>query len=188
MSCDGYSAVNVTAEQVLAIMPFAKKRVANFLDHLNKYMLAYEINTPARQAAFLAQIALESGELQYVREIASGAAYDTGKLAARLGNTPEADGDGQKFRGRGLIQVTGANNYKLCGDALNLNLLDTPELLEQPAYAVQSACWFWASRGLNALADKHEFQVITKKINGGLNHYAERCVYWERAREALGDA
>jgi putative chitinase len=121
-----------------------------------------------------------------VRELASGAAYDTGRLAARLGNTPEDDGDGEKYRGRGLIQITGTDNYRRCGIALGVDLLAQPELLETPDLAVKSACWFWSTKELSTLADKGEFQTITKRINGGLNHYVQRCEYWERAKQVLG--
>lgn len=175
----------ISREQLLEIMPFAKTRVDTFLNALNKYMPAYGIDTPARVAAFLAQIALESGELRYVKEIASGEAYDTGTLATRLGNTPAADGDGQRYKGRGLIQITGLSNYKLLSDAIGEDLVAAPEKLETPDLAVQSACWFWSTRNLSALADKGDFQTITRKINGGLNHYTERCVYWGRAKEVL---
>src|SRR3990167_10770471 len=140
----------ITREQLLKIMPFAKARVDLFLDALRRAMEEFKINTPARQAAFLAQIAHESAELRYVRELASGEAYDTGRLAERLGNTPEDDDDGERYKGRGLIQITGTRNYRACGEALGLDLLAKPELLEQPGLAARSAAWFWVKgAGLN---------------------------------------
>jgi len=107
-------------QQLQTIMP-AAKRALLFLDPLNAAMAEFSINTPARQAMFLAQVGHESGQLNFLKELASGAAYDTGKLAARLGNTPEADGDGQRYKGRGLIQITGTRNYLLCLIALDVD-------------------------------------------------------------------
>lgn len=167
------------------IMPNAGNRAALFLQPLNDAMTEFGIDTPQRQAAFLAQLAHESGSLRYVRELASGDAYDTGRLAERLGNTPEADGDGQRYRGRGLIQITGTGNYRACGLALGLDLLAHPELLEQPVNACRSAGWFWQTHGLNALADAGDFERITRKINGGLNGQADRLAFYQRATEVL---
>jgi putative chitinase len=167
------------------IVPLAGSRAAKFIEPLNAAMLEFEIFTPKRQAAFIAQIAHESGSFFYVRELASGAAYDTGRLAERLGNTPEDDGDGEFYRGRGLIQITGHRNYLLCGLALDLDLLAHPELLEQPVPACRSAAWFWHNNGLNDLADRYEFQRITKRINGGLNGQAERLAFYETALRVL---
>ena len=133
--------MQITEQQLRQIMPLARGRAAVFLPYLNAAMTRRQINTPRRAAAFLAQIGHESGQLLYVRELASGAAYDTGTLAARLGNTPAADGDGQRYRGRGLIQVTGRSNYRSCSLALfgDERLLQRPELLEQPEWAAESA-------------------------------------------------
>lgn len=175
----------ITLDQLRQIIPFAGPRAAVFVVPINEAMDEFGIDAPARQAAFIAQIAHESGSLRYVRELASGEAYDTGRLAERLGNTPEADGDGQRYRGRGLIQITGASNYRACGLALGLDLLANPELLEQPNHACRSAAWFWGSRGLNALADAGDFERITRKINGGLNGLADRLAFYQRASEVL---
>lgn len=178
----------ITMAQLQKIAPAAAKRCEKFLPWLNQYMEEYGINTHKRQCAFLAQLAHESGQFLYARELGNDAyleKYDTGPIAARLGNTPADDGDGQKYRGRGLIQITGRDNYRQCGQALGLDLLATPELLEQPQWAVASACWFWTSRGLNALADKGLFLGITKRINGGTNGHAERVAFWERAKRVL---
>lgn len=184
--------MQITLAQLQQIMPNAKDRLAKFLPHLNKYMAEYGIDTPKRAAAFLAQLAHESGEFRYVRELGSDAyleKYDTGPIAARLGNTPADDGDGQKYRGRGLIQITGADNYRRCGKALGLDLIDKPELLEQPEWAVASACWFWSAyKGLNKLADIDRFTGITRIINGGTNGLLDRKKYWGRARSVLGIA
>jgi putative chitinase len=170
-----------TLETLRQIMPYAGAKAAVFLSPLNAAMDEFGISVnPARQAAFLAQIAHESGSLRYVREIASGAAYEG---RADLGNTEP--GDGVRFKGRGLIQITGRANYQACGDALGLDLIAAPVLLEQPDNACRSAGWFWQSRGLNELADAGQFERITKRINGGLNGQADRLAYFNRALEVL---
>ena len=166
---------------LLKIMPHAKSRVQDFLEPLNAAMREFHINTPVRQAAFLAQIANESGELRYVKEIASGAAYEGRK---DLGNTQP--GDGMRYKGRGLIQITGRNNYAECGKAMGVDLITNPELLETNDLACRSAAWFWASRGLNDLADKGDFYRITKRINGGTNGLKERQAYYAKAMLFLG--
>lgn len=170
------------------VMPLIGARAETFVQPINDAMEIHEINTSQRQAAFLAQLAHESGEFRYMRELASGQAYDTGPLAKRLGNTPEADGDGQKYKGRGPIQITGRDNYQSCSMALygDERLLDMPELLEQPFDGCMAAGWFWQSRGLNELADKGDFVAITRRINGGINGIKEREMYHRRAKEALG--
>ena len=103
----------ITKEQLKKVMPTASNsNIEKYLPFLNEWMPHYGIKTPQRICHFISQIAHESGSLVYNKEIASGKAYDTGKLAERLGNTPEADGDGQKYKGRGLIQITGSSNYR----------------------------------------------------------------------------
>jgi len=102
---------------------------------------------------------------------------------ADLGNT--VAGDGSKYRGRGLIQIAGRANYAACGEALGIDLINHPELLEQPQYACLSAVWFWATKGLNTLADAGEFNIITRWIKGGLNGLADRLKLWAKAREVL---
>lgn len=166
--------------QLITIMPFARKRAAAFLDPLNAAMLEFGITTPARQASFLAQIGHESGQLQYVKELASGDAYEMRK---DLGNT--WPGDGRRYKGRGLIQITGRANYAACGAALGLNLIDLPELLEQPVNACRSAGWFWKARGLNELADVGDQVRVTRRINGGTNGLADRLALFEVAQRVL---
>jgi len=180
----------ITLPQLIQVMPGARLRAGIFLASLNEAAAHHQITTPNRIAAFLAQIGHESGELRYVRELGSDqylSKYDTGTLAARLGNTPEADGDGQKYRGRGLIQITGRRNYLACSQALfgDERLLQQPELLEQPQWACESAAWFWQSNGLNELADKDQFTTITRRINGGLNGLENRMQVWARAKAVL---
>jgi len=172
----------LTLDQLRKCIPYAGPRAAQFHPHLVAAMTEYGIDTPMRQAAFLAQIAHESGSLRYVREIASGQAYEGRK---DLGNTQP--GDGQRYKGRGLIQITGRANYKQCSQALFADdrLLDTPSLLEEPVEACRSAAWFWQSRNLNPLADTGAFRAITRIINGGYNGYADRLDYYERAKAVL---
>ena len=141
----------------------------------------FGIDTPQRQAAFLAQIAHESGELHYVRELATGQEYEG---RTDLGNTQP--GDGIKFKGRGLIQLTGRLNYARAGAALILPLVDHPELLEEPVNASRVSGWFWQTHGLNELADAYDFVGCTRRINGGTNGLAQRQQYYERAKSALG--
>lgn len=181
----------ITLAQLTQIMPGARLRAGIFLPALNVACARFEINTARRIAAFLAQIAHESGELRYVRELGSDqylSQYDTGALAARLGNSPEADGDGQKYRGRGLIQVTGRRNYRACSQGVfgDERLLLHPQLLEQAQWACESAAWFWQSNGLNELADKEQFRAITRRINGGFNGLEDRLRLWARAQVVLG--
>lgn len=171
----------ISTTQLQAVFTHAGERLATFVQPLNETMVRFAISTPLRQAAFLAQIAHESGELQYLRELADGSAYE-GRLD--LGNTEP--GDGMRFPGRGLLQVTGRLNYERCGTMLNLPLLQHPELLEIPQNAALSAGWFWAGHGLNTLADQNAFAAITRAINGGYHGMDERIRYWLRAREALG--
>lgn len=174
----------ITPDILRRIMPLAGRRADTYAAHLAAAMAEYEIATPARAAAFIAQVAHESGQLLYVRELASGRAYE---WRADLGNTQA--GDGPRFRGRGLIQITGRSNYKRAGAALygdSTRLLERPELLEEPEAACRSAAWFWWSARLNPLADAGRFEAITRRINGGLNGQAERLAFWARAKEVLG--
>ncbi|MHC8298225.1 glycoside hydrolase family 19 protein [Pseudomonas sp. ZS1P83] len=182
--------MSLTSAQLQQIFPNARPQAGVFISALNTAMAHRNINTPKRVAAFLAQVGHESGQLQYVRELGSNqylGKYDTGSLAALLGNTPEPDGDGQKYRGRGLIQITGRNNYRQCSLGLfgDDRLLFLPELLEQPQWAAESAAWFWEQNGFNELADRDQFNSITRRINGGLNGLQDRLQLWARARAVL---
>ena len=180
--------MSITQQQLQQILPNAGQTAGVFVPVLNTAMVRFQIVGTKRIAAFIAQIGHESGQFRYVRELGSDqylSKYDTGSLAKRLGNTPEADGDAQKYRGRGLIQITGRANYITCGEALALDLINQPELLEKPQHACMSAAWFWASRGLNTLADAGQFDTITRRINGGLNGLADRQVLYARALKVL---
>lgn len=181
----------VTLDQLKKIIPYAGPRAGVFLVPLNEAMGEFGINTPARQAAFLAQVAHETVSLRYVSEIASGMDYngraDLGNtkpeaiaIARRHGSTP-----GPWWKGHGLIQITGYDNHLDCGTALGLDLLNEPTLLEVPRNAARSAAWFWQTHGLNELADTGNFERITRRINGGLNGHTERLAFWKVAKEVL---
>jgi putative chitinase len=170
----------VTINQLKRILPLAGMRADTFCQPLNQAMAEFGINTAAREAAFIAQVGHESGQLRYVRELASGVAYEG---RADLGNV--VTGDGTRYKGRGLIQITGRANYMACGAALGLDLINHPELLEQPVNACRSAAWFWRSHGLSELADAGDQVKITRRINGGTNGLAERLAFFELARKEL---
>jgi len=144
-----------------------------------------QCDTPARQAAFLAQTGHESLSFGLTRELWGPTPAQVGyEGRADLGNTQP--GDGFRFRGRGLIQITGRANYAACGEALGLDFLAHPELLEQPDGASRSAAWFWSRHGLNAYADDGDFVTLTRRINGGTNGLADREARWQTAKTALG--
>lgn len=182
--------MEITKEQLKAIMPnVTAARIETYLPLLNKYMAEFEINTRLRVCHYLAQIAHESGELRYTEELGKKAyfdKYDTGTLAKQLGNTQAKDGDGYKYRGRGLIQLTGHSNYedykKYCG----FDVVKDPDLLAKPLGATRSSCWFWKTRGLNELADADDIIKITEKINGKAKLGLEaRKTYYQRAKLAI---
>lgn len=180
----------LTLERLKEIIPYAGRRAALFVGPLSEAMTEFGIDTQARRAAFLAQVAHESGSLRYVREIASGRAYE-GRVD--LGNTHP--GDGVRFKGRGLIQITGRANYRACSIALfgDERLLDRPEVLEQVVPACRSAAWFWREHNLNRWADAGDFDGASDVINrgrktakiGDANGYADRLAFYERAKEVL---
>lgn len=173
----------ITTTQLKAIMPMIEKNITankNFKGYnldmvvilLNKYAKEFSINTKQRWIHFLAQIAHESGQFRYSEEIASGSAYENRK---DLGNTQK--GDGVKFKGRGLIQVTGRANYTAYKKYCGFDVVAKPELLAQPIGAIRSAMWFWFTHNLNYYADIDATLTITKKINGGTNGLSERMRY-----------
>jgi putative chitinase len=171
----------MTPTDLTEMMPFAGPRAAIYAEPLTITMAEFLIDTPKRQAAFLANLAHESGSLRYVEEIASGDAYE-GRLD--LGNTQP--GDGRRFKGRGLPQITGRDNYRKCGAALGLDLITNPELLEQPVPATRSAGWFWHVKNLAPLADADKFGSLCRLWNGGFNGLDDRITHWLRIRKVLG--
>lgn len=192
--------MNITSDQLFEIIKYpqapeavTRARCNKWIDAINAATAAYEINTVQRLANFLGQTAHESGLFVYVKEL-WGPTPTQSRYEGRvdLGNTEK--GDGYKFRGRGLIQVTGRANYKTAGDALGLDLINHPELLEHIDNAAMSAAWFWKSHGLNDLADLGNVDHVSDRINrgritavvGDSNGYAERKRLTDRALAALG--
>ena len=175
----------MTPEILAACLGIPLARAQTWADPLSAAMALYAIDSPNRQAAFVAQVGHESGRLVYVRELwGPTSVQERYEGRADLGNTQE--GDGFKYRGRGLIQVTGRGNYSRCANALVLPLVEHPELLEQPDNASLSAAWFWNTRGLNELADANDFGTITHRINGGVNGMEDRLALWKMCCTALG--
>ena len=179
----------ITADDLKRICPFTKlSRLELFAEPLNAAMAEFEINNVARETMFLAQAAHESGGFQFMKELASGQAYDEGRLAARLGNTPHDDDDGVLFKGRGIFQLTGTDNYRLAGTELWGDpdwLLFHPDEAAEPSNACRIAGWYWKKNNLNQLADMGDFRGITKRINGGLNGWHDRLSYLEKAQQVL---
>jgi putative chitinase len=186
------------------VVPGANKiLLKGFVDTFNQNADKYEINTPQRLAAFLSQVAHESDGLKTASEYASGSAYEGRK---DLGNSQK--GDGVKFKGRGVIQTTGRNNYADTSKALFNDpnvLLNNPTKLEEPQTATLSAMYFWKSKGLNIIADKpddwtiviktkkgpktlNKFEYITYRINGGFNGLAARKSYWNKFKSMINTA
>ena len=176
------TAGGVSVRQLRALMPHLPAgRAKEVLPHLNKAMAEAGINTPKRQAAFLAQLAHESAEFRYFEELASGAAYEGRE---DLGNIHP--GDGVRYKGRGPIQLTGRANYRAAGQALGIDLEGNPKRAADVDVGFRTAAWFWNSRNLNPLADQGRFRAITRRINGGYNGLAAREAYYARAKQVLG--
>lgn len=168
-----------TLQAIKAISPKAKVDVAIIADTIDKYGSKYGVDTTARLQAFIAQAAHETAGFNTLEEYASGAAYEGRK---DLGNTQP--GDGKKFKGHGIFQITGRTNHLAASKHLfgDDRLLTDPRLLTEPKWATISALWYWKSRGLSELADKGDFETITKRINGGLNGWADRLSYYEKLK------
>jgi putative chitinase len=153
--------------------------------HVDATWREFDISTPARQSAWIAQVGHESGGFVFTRELwGPTAAQQRYEGRIDLGNTQP--GDGKRFMGRGLIQITGRANYQACGAALGVDLETNPVLLQGDALAARSAGWFWQWKALNQFADAGDFVGLTRRINGGTNGLADRQMRWERARRALG--
>jgi putative chitinase len=184
----------ISADQLRKIMPAAGYHASVYAGPLDAAMVRFSIDTPKRAPKFLAQVARESAQLICVEEslnysaaglmgewpghfdlqTAAAYAHQPQKIAnrayaSRMGNGDEASGDGWKYRGRCLLQITGKDGYKACGEALGLDLVTNPDLLLQPDNAALAAAWYWCSRGLNALADTGAFNEITHRITGSFN-------------------
>lgn len=191
MPSDNEVNVNTLAASMALIMPSADANdIAEFAPALLDAMSNYSINTPLRQTAFLAQGAEESNELWHLRakyktergeEYASGAAYEG---RDDLGNTEP--GDGKLFKGRGFLQTTGRANYQKLSDALGVDFVSQPQLLNEPKWSAFSAAHYFSSHGCNELADDGDFVTITKRINGGTNGLQARLTYLASAQTAFG--
>lgn len=179
----------VTENQLRQIMPnLPAAKAALLLPHLNRAMAEYGIDSTLRTAAFVAQLAHESGEFRWMEEIwgptSAQRRYEpVTDLSKRLGNTQP--GDGKRFKGRGPIQLTGRANYQRFGGLLSIDLVAAPEQAAAPEAAFRVAGLYWKNRGLNELADAQDFREITRRINGGFNGLEERQRYFERAKAVL---
>jgi putative chitinase len=183
----------LTVEQLMSIVPVipAARRDA-FLPFLQAAMTEFAIESPARAAAFLAQLAHESGQFRFMEEIwgptpAQRRYEPVSTLATNLGNTQV--GDGKRFKGRGPIQITGRANYRRFGDLLGADLVSEPARAALPEIAFRIAGLYWARKGLNELADRatdDAFREITRRINGGFNGLEDRRRFYAVARTVLG--
>jgi putative chitinase len=200
----------ITAAQMKAIAPHYPDPDA-LVQALNAMLPRYEINTVNREAGFLAQCGHESSDFTVLHEnlnysadrlhavfpryfptVASAQAYghNREKIAnkvygGRLGNGPEASGDGFKFRGRGAIQLTGRENYQKFANSLGKSLDDTVDYCETLEGAIASACWFWDTHKVNHTCDADDILAMTHIINGGTNGLTDREARYERAKRAL---
>jgi putative chitinase len=204
----------ISKEQLQQILP-NNPYLDQWCEALNKILPDYDIDTPQRCAAFIAQCAHESGgftalheNLNYravtlrkifpkyfpTDEIATQYASQPNKqelianrvYANRMGNGDEASGDGYRYCGRGLIQLTGKQNYQNFADSIEIPVEEVPEFLETFEGAVQSACWFWEANNLNQWADKGDILTLTKRINGGTIGLADREKHYNHALHVFG--
>lgn len=202
----------ITQYQFAQLLPDnASPQAGIFYGPLIAAMQQYDITTKVRQAAFLAQVLHESEGITALEEsfkysparlqvvfskhfpsaaVAAAYAGQPQKIAnrvyaGRLGNGDEASGDGWRFRGRGLLQMTFHDNYLLCGMGLGLDLLESPDLLCLPENAAMSAAWFWGNRGINAIADAGDVRTVTVAVNGGINGLDERAALYQQALGVL---
>ncbi|MEW6612721.1 MAG: glycoside hydrolase family 19 protein [Pseudomonadota bacterium] len=200
----------ITAYQLARATGATLMRASAWLPHVVATLKRFDIDTAPRQAAFLAQVGHESARLSRIEEDlyysaerllqvfgrhftpeeAQGYARQPARIAnrvysGRLGNGDEASGDGWRYRGRGLIQITGRDNYAACAAGLGVDLVAHPDRLLEPRLAALSAGWYWSVRGLNELADRGDFPAITRRINGALNGQDERLALYAQAQEAL---
>lgn len=199
----------MTQDQIRRVFPrIQPNKISGLIDAMDRF----NINTPLRQAAFLAQCAHESREFTVTEENLN---YSPERLLAvfpkyfqttdeanrygrnpqaianrvyanRMGNGSESSGDGYKYRGRGYIQLTGHDNYMRYAASSATDALSTPGIVSNSDGAALSAAWFWNKNGLNELADKEDMMTITRRVNGGLNGLQERMAYYHQARQALG--
>ena len=179
--------VMTRGEYDLALAPASKKDRDRYYRPLMAAMEECNIKGPARMAMFLAQLMHESGNLRYDEEIWGPTPIQRGYEGRRdLGNIKV--GDGRRFRGRGLFQLTGRANYQNMGNMLGLPLVDNPELAREPINSARIAAHYWRTRGLNEIADKNDinaFRQVTRRINGGLIGLSDRLEHWKRIQAVL---
>ncbi len=167
--------------ELAELFPRAKPGILEAIDAV-AIQLAH-LNTQVRLAYFLAQCAHESGGFQFTKELGGEKYLSRYEGRRDLGNT--SPGDGVRYCGRGIIQVTGKANYIACGQWIGLPIVEQPELLEEVGPAVRSACWYWMTRNLNQTADLQNFVQTTKKINGGKNGLASRQEWLRKIQGAF---
>ena len=203
--------MQITRDQLNSIIP-GNQYLDKWLECLNTILPEYEIDSPQRVAAFLAQCAHESGGFKAIKEnlnykaeslmkvfpkyfpnqeLAEQYAHNQEAIAnrvygGRMGNGDEHSGDGYAYCGRGLIQLTGHDNYKAFADSLSSSMEEIVEFLQTFEGCVQSACWFWETNDLNTLADSGDIKAMTKRINGGYIGLEDRVKHYEHALEVLG--
>jgi putative chitinase len=200
----------LTKQQLAQIIP-GNPYLDHWFDALSQALPDYDIDTPQRIAAFLAQCAHESGNFRAIKEnlnykseslckvwpryfnAGNAAQYAHNQEAianraygGRMGNGPEESGDGWKFCGRGLIQLTGRSNYQAFADSLQISIDDASEYLKTFEGCVQSACWFWEANNLNQYADNGDILTMTKRINGGTLGLEDRQKHYTHALHVLG--
>ena len=203
--------MELTKEQLKQLLP-KNPYIDQWHKALSQLLPDYEINTPQRIAAFIAQCAHESGGFifltenlnykaesllkifsKYFKDMGTAKAYEkqpekiANKIYAdRMGNGPESSGDGWKYRGRGLIQLTGKTNYTWFAASLEISPEEAAEYTQTFEGAAQSACWFWETNKLNVEADKGDIKTMTRKINGGFIGLDDRIKHYEHALHVLG--
>jgi putative chitinase len=171
----------ITKEMIKAIAPRSKDSVVNpLIAHLNRYLPDYGVTTHLRIVHFLAQAAHESDSFKTLEEYASGIKYENRK---DLGNVRQ--GDGKRYKGRGIFQLTGRANYRVIGQKIGVDLENNPELAETHKISVLTALEYWKSRGLNKFADADDVKTITKRINGGYNGFEDRKNYLAKAKSVI---
>jgi len=201
----------LSQDQLAQVIP-GNPYVDHWYNALAQALPDYDINTPARVAAFLAQCGHESGGFTAIKEnlnykaeslvrvwpkyfpnmdVANQYAHNQEKIANRayanrMGNGPEESGDGYRFCGRGLIQLTGRSNYQAFADSIETDINDLPEYLATFEGCVQSACWFWEANNLNQYADNFDLVTMTKKINGGTLGLDDRTERYKKALQIMG--
>lgn len=201
----------MNTEQLAQILKMKPMKAEEWIDAINETFDRFDISTPERQACFLGQCAHESGGFATLVENLNYSAASLCRVwpkrfptvtdgqncernpqkiankvyANRMGNGDEESGEGFKYRGRGLIQLTGKSNYEACGEALGVDLMENPDLVATPKYAALSAGWFWDKNNLNKFADANDMTGLTKKINGGTHGLDDRVARTQAAIDIL---